>query len=1070
MAKQSSTMYEASINFLRRSLVPEQLKPDAVLEPKDANPDSKPSKSKKPSSRSKKNRQAKYVRSGGRTVVQDARTRLPTAVTGALPSGTRPNEALSPTPSHTPALSNRSEVSTDMPQMPRRAVKTAPRDSRRAKRKDLRAETAMFNDAAETLRGILNADAVCMVDLHEYQLYVRKGGTAPESQPTQTKESIVADFLQGKEWPSNIEPVVKYVPQSESTEVEVMGQSHAPGFEMDFAKPNAPDTLAKFAKTYLTTRHSWWDREDPDDELAQEIMAFMPDNCKTVLSTVFLTFNGMLRHAIFVAWERSPCSFDDSSRFAVPFVWIIGAALVSGLAINRMRSVEESQITYSNLQAHELRTPLHQILTITHLLRSSMSDLADAPAQPHKTGSGCMTTLEQVRDLLPLLDAIDTSGKTLHGIVDNILTFLDLTGKDNLWDSSRAKHPALFGHSSGAPQTLRAMLEELVTEAYDEDRRSRAGSGEQQGHIDTVLEFVPKDLGDLVAEDRGGALRRALGRLISNAYRYIDGPGCVEIYVDDIEGYLPPEGCEDLSSMRRVAIHIVDNGRGMSLDFVDNKLGEPWAKEDLFATGSGLSVHLAYRIVDLMGGEMEISSAPGDGCSVSIQVPLSTTTLPSHYISEVGTTDGLKRKVAVLGFDRPDNDPRCGLDRLGASLERQYAMFGCDIVPASEADLVVIDGGYESDETAPSVLSSISASEVVIFETEGDAPAKTPAPLPAHTRVRRLHKPITPTLIRATLSRVPTRPESSNDADSIARRQLKPHFDEESIARSDKSSQAEKSDEKALVPVKPKESRGFSLFGWKSRGMCVEEAVASLCLGDYFSSRGRAARHSSTGSSPSTPPVDDAASTSATSTGTDPPSSPGLVSTSSSPWLTESTPLTTPSDEHEPPLTRARSPSPTPVPEPRPRRPTKVLVVEDNMVNRKILVRILKTSGLDLDIEESEDGQDALERFKTFENPVIVLLDINMPKMDGFTAASEMRLAEQRRGSAATITSLEQEARKEEERRSKIFAITALAGDDEKRRGLVECGMDLWLTKPCPKLTLQKVMEDAVGEIAKRHG
>lgn len=1092
MAKKSSAMYEASINFLRRSLVPEHLKLGTPVEPspQDAKlPEvEKPRRLKKPSlTRTKKSRYSKLARSGGvRALLNDARSRLPSAVTGAGSNTSQqpptvPSLSQAATPSQTPMASNRSEASADVPPLPQRAVKTAPRDSRRAKRKDMRAENAMFNDAAETLRGILHSDAVSMVDLHEYQLYVRKGGTAPENQPTQTKESIVSGFLQGKEWPSNIEPVVKYVPRSDNVNVDIMGQSAKPGFEIDFHRPNATETLAKFTKSYLMTRHFWWDREDPDDELAQEIMSFMPDKCKTVLSTVFLTFDGMLRYAVFVSWERSPCSFDDSSRLALPFVWIIGAALTSGLAISRIRSVEESQITYSNLQAHELRTPLHQILTITHLLRSSMSDLAEAPsiAQVQSAAHGCMTTLEQVRDLLPLLDAIDTSGKTLHGIVDNILTFLDLTGKDNLWESSRAKHPALFGHSSSAPQTLRAMLEELVQEAYDEDRRSRAATGEEQGHIDTVLEIVSKDLGDLVTEDRGGALRRALGRLISNAYRYIDGPGCVEIYVDDIEGHLPPEGCVDLSNTRRVAIHIVDNGRGMSLDFVDNKLGEPWAKEDLFATGSGLSVHLAYRIIDLMGGEMEISSAPGDGCSISIQVPLPIAPAPPTLVPAVTTVDGQPRKVAILGFDRPGNDMRCGLDRLGASLERQYTSLGCDIVPAKEADLIVMDGGYETDLTAPSVLAGINASEVVVFETEGDTQVTAPIPLPSTTRLRRLHKPITPTLIRATLSRTAARLATNDEGagtpgDSISgrRRPLKLHFDSESIARSEQSSQPDKDADKAVALPTPKsaggkETKGFSLFGWKSRGMCVEEAVASLCLGDYFSSRGRATRHSSSNESSgssfaTTPPTDDV-TVSSLEPDADPFASPGLTSTVSSPWLgTDATSVTTPSDEAPPPAPRALTP-----------QPTKVLVVEDNMVNRKILVRILKTSGLDLDIQESEDGADALERFKALagERPLIVLLDINMPKMDGFTAASEMRLAEKRRAAEAAKRAgappHELETSPTPALRSKIFAITALAGDDEKRRGLVECGMDMWLTKPCPKLTLQKVMEEACAEFHK---
>lgn len=74
-----------------------------------------------------------------------------------------------------------------------------------------------------------------------------------------------------------------------------------------------------------------------------------------------------------------------------------------------------------------------------------------------------------------------------------------------------------------------------------------------------------------------------------------------------------------------------------------------------------------------------------------------------------------------------------------------------------------------------------------------------------------------------------------------------------------------------------------------------------------------------------------------------------------------------------------------------------------------------------------------------------VLLDINMPKMDGYQAATEMRAIEKQAGRT----------------RSHIIAVTALASDDEKQRGLVECGMDKWLTKPCDKPTITKVVEQA---------
>lgn len=83
------------------------------------------------------------------------------------------------------------------------------------------------------------------------------------------------------------------------------------------------------------------------------------------------------------------------------------------------------------------------------------------------------------------------------------------------------------------------------------------------------------------------------------------------------------------------------------------------------------------------------------------------------------------------------------------------------------------------------------------------------------------------------------------------------------------------------------------------------------------------------------------------------------------------------------------------------------------------------------------------------------------PKMDGYQACVEMRALEKEVAARG---------------RSYIMAVTALAGDAEKRRGLVECvlefcvgtqaeprrsGMDRWLTKPCDRNTITKAVEDA---------
>jgi len=67
---------------------------------------------------------------------------------------------------------------------------------------------------------------------------------------------------------------------------------------------------------------------------------------------------------------------------------------------------------------------------------------------------------------------------------------------------------------------------------------------------------------------------------------------------------------------------------------------------------------------------------------------------------------------------------------------------------------------------------------------------------------------------------------------------------------------------------------------------------------------------------------------------------------------------------------------------------TYILVVDDEPDAREILVRIVKTLGLDA--KTASDGFEAIEEIKT-ELPALVLLDLMMPGMDGFDVLNKMR-------------------------------------------------------------------------------
>lgn len=61
----------------------------------------------------------------------------------------------------------------------------------------------------------------------------------------------------------------------------------------------------------------------------------------------------------------------------------------------------------------------------------------------------------------------------------------------------------------------------------------------------------------------------------------------------------------------------------------------------------------------------------------------------------------------------------------------------------------------------------------------------------------------------------------------------------------------------------------------------------------------------------------------------------------------------------------------------------KVLVVDDDFINRKLLQTLLKKNPIVTDIVEAENGSDALDKLKKDPTINLVLLDIMMPVVDG---------------------------------------------------------------------------------------
>jgi hypothetical protein len=160
---------------------------------------------------------------------------------------------------------------------------------------------------------------------------------------------VVADFLLGKPWLAHVEPVVHHIPRTIGSGIQVLGEDSEGDASFNFHQSRAEATLAGFLKAWVRTRHSWWDRENSEDETAQQFMSLMPMQCQTALASAFMTYDGKQRFAVFATWNQQPS--EDSNSIALPFVTILGGYAFAALAIRKVRSIEQSQISYSNLQA-----------------------------------------------------------------------------------------------------------------------------------------------------------------------------------------------------------------------------------------------------------------------------------------------------------------------------------------------------------------------------------------------------------------------------------------------------------------------------------------------------------------------------------------------------------------------------------------------------------------------------------------------------------------------------------------------------------------------------------------------
>ncbi len=123
-----------------------------------------------------------------------------------------------------------------------------------------------------------------------------------------------------------------------------------------------------------------------------------------------------------------------------------------------------------------------------------------------------------------------------------------------------------------------------------------------------------------------------------------------------------------------------------------------------------------------------------------------------------------------------------------------------------------------------------------------------------------------------------------------------------------------------------------------------------------------------------------------------------------------------------------------------------ILLVEDNPVNREIASAMLEQLGYS--VITAENGKVALERFERGRYAAVIM-DCQMPEMDGYAATEAIRRIEHAEGSSHTP----------------IIALTAHVSDENRQRALAS-GMDAFLGKP----VMPTALRQSIGECIRSSG
>jgi signal transduction histidine kinase/CheY-like chemotaxis protein len=719
--------------------------------------------------------------------------------------------------------------------------------------------------------------------------------------------------------------------------------------------------------------------------------AYFPDACQVAFVPLWNGTDSQWFAGCF-CWTPHPTrvfsrAVDLSSIFAFASSIMTEYSRVESVIADRQKGDFISSIS------HELRSPLHGVLAAAEFL-------AD-------------TSLDNFQS--SVLETINSCGRTLLDTMNQVLDFSKIMslerskrrfkkGKDPWKAKPTDDAPRL---DTLVPADVATLIEDVVDSValgHVHMRRStpstdrpvivsqRSVSNPQTDDEDTVSSSEVELVVDIADNDwmyqvQPGSLRRLIMNLLGNSLKYTE-KGLISVSLKATEmskGRPRRQGLQDM-----VTLTVSDTGKGISSEYLQKRLYTPFAQENSLSVGTGLGLSIVRGIVRALHGKISIQSIVGEGTTARILLPFERpvggeilSAIPQAKDSEkeqpmlsskLDRKDLKGKRAAIWGIDyaRLDTYP------FWSSISRYITdWYGLQLVSCFDKDIDILFASEKTLSTSKVQGFPASLPGLLIFCNESSSQGDP--------HVRWSHLSDSVAIIRGScgpqkLARGILGCLGLRQASTSKSKRLQPDF---------------------VVPERPKLTEPALKFkdalAAKPRGLS-EEYFNPMSIPKASNKEGR--KRSVSVLSPKTADLST-------------PSSSGTWSHISLPSSASST---TPAIVD------------TPTSQERPR----ILVVDDNLINLKLLATYLKKRNVPV-LDTAEDGQTAVTLVERMSGGYdIIFMDMSMPVMDGFEATRAIRAIEQGRGGSE---------------RSHIIAFTGLTSPTHESKAM-DAGASMFLTKP----------------------